>query len=179
MKCLLLVLSICFTCCYPHTNSHDVKKSSPTTNDAEDNLDERHTPMPPSSVASPSTLLIMSGDSTMYSQFILFKKKLQVPDIDVVFFPVAGGHAEHPRSMPSAFSTCAHVTQLIAAHSSSNFPRADTTLYKKIVVYLNFGMLHLLHVHPHRPWVFRNSSKLAEKAYRHADFSGFFNLENW
>jgi hypothetical protein len=104
------------------------------------------------------------------------------PHVQAEFHAIAGGHAEYPRSLPSAFSTCAHVTAVLAARSRSihnNNNNKKTPTPSKVVVYLNFGLLHLLHVHPHRPWELRNSSRLARKAYHYADFPGFLNLENW
>ena len=121
------------------------------------------------------SLIVMSGDSTMRSQAIhLYSKFRQyIPGVVVDFFPIAGGHAQYPKSMPSLFSTCTHVTDLLASYMLSGIT------IRKIVVDLNFGILHLMHVHPHRPWELRNSSRLYVKAFHYADFNGFFNLENW
>jgi hypothetical protein len=103
----------------------------------------------------------------------------KTPPLTVVFFPIAGGHAAIPRSMPSVHSTCAHVTTLLPTLSSTTQHIQGHDALKKVIVYLNFGLLHLLHVYPYRPWEFRNVSRLAQKAYRYADFQGFLNLENW
>jgi hypothetical protein len=121
------------------------------------------------------SLIVMSGDSTMRSQAIhLYSKFRQyIPGVVVDFFPIAGGHAQYPKSMPTLFSTCTHVTDLLASYMLSGIT------IRKIVVDLNFGILHLMHVHPHRPWELRNSSRLYVKAFHYADFNGFFNLENW
>ena len=121
------------------------------------------------------SLIVMSGDSTMRSQAIhLYSKFRQyIPGVVVDFFPIAGGHAQYPKSMPSLFSTCTHVTDLLASYMLSGIT------IRKIVVDLNFGILYLMHVHPHRPWELRNSSRLYVKAFHYADFNGFFNLENW
>jgi len=133
------------------------------------------TPLESPSSPHAASLIVMSGDSTMRAQAVhLYSKfKQNIPNTVINFLPIAGGHAPHPRSLPSVYSTCTHVSDLLSRHLKSGRP------VSKVVVYVNFGLLHLLHVHPHRPWELRNSTRLAAKAYHYADFQGFFNLENW
>ena len=51
-----------------------------------------------------------------------------------------------------------------------------TTDMSNVVVYLNFGALHMLHITPVRPWIFApfNDSEFTEPS---ADFNGFSTLE--
>ena len=127
----------------------------------------------------PKNLIVMSGDSTMRAQYKNFiikynftsdSSSMILPNYKISSLSIAGGHAKFLKSMPTTYSTCDHVKSLLT-----------NTKYKydKITVYLNFGLLHLLHVYPHRPWVVGNASDVTSKYHRYADFNGFFNLENW
>lgn len=130
-------------------------------------------------------------EQSKHQQTVRQQTTLHLPlPVQTIFFPTAGGYSGYPRSLPSVHSTCDYLTTFLdnsrssastttSATNKSGHSTATGGSSREVVVYLNFGLLHLLHVHPHRPWIFRNSSRLFEKAYRYADFQGFFNLENW
>ena len=116
--------------------------------------------------------LVLDGDSTMAMQANRLVEHAAVDPAHVRFWRNSGvrcGRCDLP-SLPEK-AACPRVQDLHRANAAS--PQRPS---RPVVAYLNFGAVHLLHLHPPRPWLF---APLADEDFKapSADFNGWLTLE--